>query len=205
MVALSAAWQTQHDLTVARSMPSFRLENTSDTAQITNYSITIGDADFTYDFGQLLDISPGIGFSVNQVGQLVELEFTNFDPGEFVSFKLNLIPLDPNAFPFPDFRMVLFDGNGVDPGDNAIVGVTFEEAGFVPKTLTEQLPEYAVHEPMFTGVVFHDYSTMDMVQIFPLEDEDTLQKIPEPTSIVLMLIGSLGLLAVVRPNRRRAR
>lgn len=202
MVAKMAAWRSQHALLMARNEPYIQLENTSDSAEITKFVLSIGDTAANFDWVRMVQSTkadssdPDIGVQVSLVdgledglrSDLVQLEFTNFLPGAIVRFRVDLDADSPNSFPSPDFRTVLFDANGSDNSDNAEIQVTFDGLSD-PRTLTRKLDDYAVPEPTLLGPGFRSYLEMDTVRIFAVSGDLTLQPVPEPGTLVLALAG----------------
>ncbi len=219
VTAMLAAWQTQHDLQIARNMPFAELVNTSemDTTEITMFSMTVGDVDHQFDWVRVVDASPGVTVSVHLVdmvenglgGDEFRLEFNNFQRGDFVRFQLDIDPDNADAFPLSDFRTVLFDANGDDAADNASLEAVFHDAQAAsPVLLQDQLPDYPIDDPLYVGPAFHSYSAMDHVTIFPATRSGQLElatSVPEPSVWVLLAsaLASLPLRRFLRPARFR--
>lgn len=214
VAAMLAAWQTQHDLQIARNMPFAELVNTSqmETTEIKMFRMTVGDVDHQFDWVRVVDASPGVTVSVHLIdtveqglaGDELQLEFENFRPGDFVRFQLDLDPDHDDMFPLSDFRTVLFDANGDDATDNATLETIFHDAQAVDEvSLLGQLSDYHIDGPLFVGPAFHNYSVMDHVTIFPASQTGQVElatSIPEPSAWVL-LMSALGGLAWTRVGR----
>ena len=132
-----------------KNVPTFRLTNKSTSAEITSFTLTIGDTKFNFDFHRpypsLLKINPEIGgtFDAPDLVQdkvrvnKMQVNYTDFQPGEFHRFKLDIDPDSKNKR--IDYRSVLFDLGGNSSADNAKVTVNFSNG----KTLSGYLPDYA--------------------------------------------------------------
>lgn len=208
-LAMNVAWVPQHTLMLERTMPYFELRNTSEEAVITQFSMTIGDTSKNYDWGQLIESSPGVMFSLitpdgmpgGAKADTLVISFNGLGPGEFVRFRAGLSPDDSNASMVLDYRMVLFNMNGNDPSSNSVVTVDFQSAAG-DESLVNQFPNFAMNMPTSTSLAFpHHY--MDMVMPFQLGDSGTIPPIPEPGSLVLLGSGLLGLAAWRLRRRRR--
>ena len=213
ILAQNAAMKSQHVLLVERTNPYIELKNTStDAAQITNLSMSIGDTAKNFDWASFVQASPGVTFTVQAPdtiagavkSDMVVLSFTGFDPGDFVRFRVGLSPDNSNASALLDYRTVLFQMNGSNPSNNSTVGVGFQTSGG-PQVLSRQMPDFVNTNP-FTSTNLNSLNTicgMDSIVPFTFGDQGVIPPpIPEPSTFVLMGLGLLGLLA---QRRRRAR
>jgi hypothetical protein len=115
---------------------------------------------------------------------------------------MDIDPVETSAFPWSDFRTVLFDANGDSTSDNAVQRVVFAggEAGG-ETTLETPLPDFAVSGPLYVAPGYRSYEKMDHVSIFEQRSEGLLDmglSVPEPATRVL-----LALAAVICLKRRR--
>lgn len=209
-----AMWDHPFQRIADRNMPWIEITNESDsTSQITQFLMTIGDIDFNFSdvhFGDLVmpsDHNPadvGLTASVEpsgpEAGNQLMVNFTGFDPGETVRFRIDIDPDDPDAFPHPDFRRVLFDMNGNDPSDNSRMELHYSD-GLIG---TGRLDDYPVNPLAGIFVSFEQanirpYSWMEPVEVFELSDRTV---IPEPStwSIAVLALAAAGLWS----RRRRA-
>jgi PEP-CTERM motif len=218
-LAMNVAWKPQHTLMLERTMPYMELVNTSEEAEITQLSLTIGDTSKNFDWGKLVEASPGVAFSLitpdavagGVKSDTLTIQFTGLVPGEFVRFRTGLSPDDPGASMIMDYRMVLFNLNGSDSSSNSTVTVDFEGSEGTD-SLVQQLPNFTSGGmPTFTSMAFPDHY-MDMVMPFTVTDSGLLPPqeteppldTPEPASIVLLGGGLLGLFAWrIRLGRKR--
>ena len=215
-----AMWDHPYQRIADRNMPWIEITNEGQsTGEITQFLMTIGDTAFNFSdvhFGDPImpsDHNPvdiGIDASILQTGsdagnQLV-LNFTGFDPGETVRFRVDIDPDDPDAFPHPDFRRVLFDMNGNDPTDNARVQLQFSNDATTIDTPALLLDDYAVNPLAGIFVSFEQanirpYSWMEPVEVFELGDQTV---IPEPStwSIAVLAVAAVGLWSRRRASRQ---
>lgn len=213
-----AMWDHPFQRIADRNMPWIEITNEGEsTAQITQFLMTIGDTDFNFSnvhFGAPIMPSvhnpAGIGLTAtiddsgSNAGNQLMVNFTGFDPGETVRFRIDIDPDDPDAFPHPDFRRVLFDMNGNDPSDNSRVQLQYSDGEVTIDTPTLAFDDYPVNPLSGIFVSFEQanirpYTWMEPVEIFELGDRTV---IPEPStwSITLLAVGAAGLWA----RRRKA-
>ncbi|REK13041.1 MAG: PEP-CTERM sorting domain-containing protein [Planctomycetota bacterium] len=221
-LAMNAAWVTQHSLMLGRTMPYLELRNTSADALLTQLNLTIGDQTKNYDWSELIEASPGVGYSLvtpdgvmgGQKSDELLINFSNLGPGDFVRFRIGLSADDPSAGFVQDYRMTLFQLDGSDPSSNAIATVSFED-GEGTTQLVEQLPNYSFGGiPTSTSLAFPRGYSMDMVMPFTLTDSGTIEpeddddgqtnQVPEPDSVLLLSVGMLAFIGWRLHCRRRA-
>jgi len=219
VTAMLAAWQLQGDLGMARSRPWLEITNTSQSAQLTRFELSIGDPAF--HFADTLELVGPAGGSQSaaliQDGNVLQLDFSDFDPGETVRVQFVLRPDSSQVFQYPDFRTVHFDVNGDDPSDNATTLATFTDPGSGQEhSLTGQLDDFQVEGPIFIAPHVRRYRDMDHLHLFSMEDQgsgaaddgaaddgdgaddgEPPPVVPEPAGVTLLLLGiaSLGLIA----------
>jgi uncharacterized repeat protein (TIGR01451 family) len=124
--------------------PTILLTNTSASERIAEFSLTIGDTTREYESVSNI-ISPGVsstlflpdtsssGISSDEV----LFRFAGFDPGESFQFHANIDRDNSNTN--ENYQMVLFDLDGSNADDNAVVTVTFANG----TTLSGHLPDFA--------------------------------------------------------------
>lgn len=210
-LAMNAAWKTQHSLMLERTAPYMELRNMSSVAELTQLNLTIGDLSRNYDWGQFVEASPGVNFSLiapdtvagGLVSNTLVINFTGLGPGDFVRFRVGIAADDASRGYVQDYRTTLFQVNGDDPSSNAVATVTFEEAG-IEESIVEQLPNFDTGGmPTSTSLAFPQGYGMDTVMPFtltgsgtivPPEEEDPdpeTEPVPEPKSVVLLSVGLL--------------
>ena len=211
-VAHLAAWIPQHSLMLARTMPYLELRNTSDAGQITQFTLTIGDTTKNFDWATLIEASPGVKFTLQGLdavtgslkNDVLTINFTGFDPGDFVRFRTGLSPDSSSASPIVDYRTTLFQLNGSNTSHNSVTTVTYQTVGG-PQTLTTPLPNFTNPLPTATDLLLHSYGS-DSVKPFILggsgEGPTTSVPVPEPSSLVL---AGFGLAALIAWKARRRR
>ena len=119
-------------------------------------------------------------------------------------------------YKYPDYRTVLFDMNGDnyyqnagivnDPssGDNSKVSITFSQTGMSSVTTTPSpFPDPSVLDgsARYVNANIARYGDSDPVRAFPLSGG--VGVIPEPGSVVLALVGLVGLSLPWMRSRRR--
>lgn len=221
ILAANVSKATQHTLMMQRTSPYFELRNTSGEAVITQLSLSIGDASKNFDWAKLVEASPGVSFTLNTVdavmggtkSDLLTISFSGFDPGDFIRFRFGVSADDPSATLIQDYRTVLFDLNGNDPSDNAIVKVDFESGGLTEQ-LQDQLPDFSMNGlTTATNMAFPNGPCFDHVVPFQFDASGSIDtedpeepgpQVPEPGSYALFGIGTLVLAAYRLKRRKRA-
>ena len=122
------------------NVPTFELINTSDSANIESFSMTIGDTSRNFDFATVTG-STGITFMQNGPdtvddgvrSNLVDFTFSSgFAPGSTFSFDADLDVDNSNTA--EDYRSVMFNNGGAP---NSIIEVEF----FGELTLSQEMPD----------------------------------------------------------------
>ncbi len=207
-------------------------DSTSD-APITEFRMTIGDERFNFSDDYLSQFavlssysSPGVSISstVEDGGNELVISFGGggLQAGESAIFGVDVdfdISFSNAFFPGaptfqPDFRTVLFDMNGrnvydanlidFDTADNAMVNVTYNTPGMDPVTVGPTAMEDVViigTQGQFYNDIFRSYGIMEPVDTFQISGSGSA--IPEPSTVVLALLGLLGGIAVARGRSRR--
>lgn len=205
--------QSQHSLMMQRTTPYFELQNTSESALLTQFSMTIGDTSKNFDWGKLVEASPGISYTFETVdavmggtkSDMLTIKFENFNAGDFVRIRMGLSADDPGAPYVQDYRTILFGLNGSDPTNNSVVSVDFA-IGDATEQLVDQLPNFSMGGlTTATDMSFPSGPCFDHVLPFNFEASGELNPpppVPEPGSLVLFGLGILGLVGW-RIRRRR--
>jgi hypothetical protein len=227
-----ATWDTGYQRILARNMPFVYLTNNEDSAgPITELRLTIGDERF--NFGNTANMFHGLytmpgrtnpnaalSSHVEDVGNELVVNFgSGLLPGESICFRINL-DVDaghPSIYPYPDYRTVMFDMNGVNiydgnlvnfsDADNATATVKYGTLGSPPLEVGPlAFHDDSVSEPgsLFYNRIYRPYGVMEPADTFQV-GASTEIPIPEPSSIVLGLVGCVGgALLAARARRRRA-
>ena len=205
-----AALNTQHGLMLARTSPYIELKNTSDSSPITSLSMTIGNTADNFDWAKMVEASPGVTFSLQSPdalyglakSDLLVINFSHFDPGDFVRFRVGLSPDAVGANPIVDYRTTFFTLNGTDTTNNSIVSVTYQTANG-PMTASNVVPNYTIDGHSPTSMTFPCHFGQDSVTPFGMNGSGGDVPVPEPSSVALAALGLTGLLAWRHRRRRR--
>jgi hypothetical protein len=138
---------------------------------------------------------------------LLVINFSNFEPGDFVRLRVGLSPDSASANKIMDYRNVLFHMNGSNGSDNSVANVTFT-GGIGSTVVTNQLPDFP-NANKFTSTNLALLTTscgMDSVIPFTMNGQGSIPPtpVPEPASGVLMAFSILGLFAWHARKRRAA-
>ncbi len=221
MIMKSAAWDHPYQRLADRNMPFIELRNDSTSAMpIVRFEMSIGDERFHFSdnwfsaYAKTGASTPGINYTATTQDNenKVVLEFGNggLQAGQVIRFRIDLDTdaNHPEIFDGADYRTILFDMNGrniydntigASSADNAEIKITYYD------TLTdsyssnsEKLADYDV--PVGDSTYFNSsirpYSLMEGVGIFG--GDGSIQGVPEPSSIILMLFCGLGLVGYRR-------
>jgi hypothetical protein len=227
-LAQRAVSKSANALAVTRNNPYVRLTNTSTSAAINKFQMTIGDAAKSV-FDALQIVGPPAGTTARLLAptdlvqggaraQVIEFVFDQgLAPGMSLTFQLDIDPAIAGVLDKQDFRHTLFDLGGDDDSDNSRVTVVFDPdaAPGASNTLTTRLPDYSltsaefnVTENVFAQQVVHDMPAgccpTEPCGVFIVRH----QAVPEPATVWLAVIGLAawgGRGAVGAARRRSAR
>jgi hypothetical protein len=214
MAQMMAAWKTQSELLVERNQPYIELKNTSDTASITHFRMTIGDTSQNFDLVQFLAASSSPGVSITNVtpdtvqngakGDFIDFDIVGLTPGKFLRFRVDIDPDSSNQPAYSDYRTVLFDMNGASTADNSQVTIKYHDPPGADVTHQNLLPDFAMTMPTVVGVAFRTPYSMDHVTAFTLADPQGGPVVPEPSSLSLLAVGMGAGLFGLRWRKRRS-
>ncbi len=207
--------------------PIFNLTNIG-TAEITNFSLTIGDTRYNYDaFAYITSdsaytlLSPDT-VNANVRSNIMEISFDDMAMGDVFRANVDIDP-DPSSglSVQVDAREVLFNNNG---RPNAVVTVDFDNG----ETLTGTLPDYPTTYSDSDGelpgtywqAMLDDYLRVDTIVSFEQEyDEypetyifsqaatrDTpTSEVPAPSAALggMMLIGAMNIFGMIKRRRNQ--
>ena len=178
------------------NVPTFTLTNQSTTAQITDYSVTIGNTDFNFDgvtaqsfttgSGTATLVTPDASDSGGIRADLIDFNFTGFDAGEVFQHNGD-VDVD-NSNTIQDYRTTMFN-NGA--ALNSVITVGFIDDGIVGELVLEMPDDTNGVQPSYT------FSARGNI--------DTGQgggTVPEPGALALFGIGLLGLGVAARRRRK---
>lgn len=202
---LEASNLTQHELLSARDMPYIQITNNSTegvTGEIARFTMTIGDLwqnNHHFDLVNMIEVSPGVTWSLNLPDSVqggvradaIDISFTGLTRGKFARFRTDIDNDTGNIDMFTDYRTVLFDMNGTSATDNAYVTVTFKDPPFPNQSVANFLPDFNLVGSTITGVGFTNCCFSDTTPGFG--GGGGTPQIPEPSTVVLLGLGALGL------------
>jgi len=212
----------------ARNMPFLCFTNESESASITELKLTIGDDKFHFAdsllgrYAKIGKATPGFSLSstVEDGGDTLVVNFLNggLAPGKTVDFQID-IDVDTefanSIYKHPDYRTVLFDMNGDNlyenagilqdesSKDNAQVTLTFAMTGMPSVTVGPVAfddPNVFDGSAGFVNNHLARYGQYDPIRSFALSGGSV---VPEPSSLVVALVGFLGVALPFGRMRRR--
>jgi hypothetical protein len=174
--------------------PYIDLKNTSVSATIVDYKITIGDTSAFWDAAKINTSSEIFPFQVTIVSpeDILDNQYATddtihmtFEPDVFFpDFTLshrNDIDLDINegapgevytegSREATDFRYILFDLDGSDSSDNALITLVFSDG----QIISQHLPDFSSldEDPTLIGTSTHNFPTITLDQLLVTGDAD---------------------------------
>lgn len=212
---MMAAWTTPVTLAMARNRPFFLLQNTSTAAnggdgaaELTSFSMTIGDTSQTFDWSRIVLKSPGVTATLvtpdrldnHAKSDVITYNFTGLTPGKIVLFHVDIDPKLATAHPFSDYRQVLFTLNGgANTADNSETSATFVDNNQTIDAAPTPWNNPIDSGPTVFGMQFVSHYMDDHVTSYKTGN---VAAVPEPSSFALAGIGLFGLLWGGRRIRR---
>ncbi|HMP07676.1 MAG TPA: hypothetical protein PJ982_15100 [Lacipirellulaceae bacterium] len=199
----------------ARNKPALMLGNFSDSAApITSFTLQINEGPYVFGTGDVVGdnftdfikntmyTDAGVSITGSVVSpdmKTLTVNFSGLDAGKKVVFHIDLDTTDPNAFMYPDYRMVLFGAPlpGESPTTPGTASATFVNAASPApndKTLSFNFDQMT-ETPTWANENIRPYKIMDSMEVIQMG-------IPEPGSASLALAGAAAL--ALRVRRRRA-
>lgn len=198
-----------------RNRVALMLQNTSEAVN-TLSSFDIDLKQFGYEFGggdlpsdgfngslvlQSNRTDPGVsvfasyGTTDNTVDQTkLQVEFSGLLPGTAAIFRIDLDPVPFEGIMYPDYRGILLGGDmGLGPTEPAMISATFSNDGM--QASTPSMP-FAPDVPgvITTSGILESYHAQASSQMYG--QTGTTEVIPEPSTAILMLAASAGLLSM---------
>jgi hypothetical protein len=213
LVAAMAALTTGHELAIERSEPYFLLTNTSAASSegsIVQFQMSIGDTADQFRFVEIMTSASTAGVqlvssSLGTNNQELTLEFTGLPTGASVEFRVGLAPTDPSANPLVDYAHVFFN-NGSGGAQNAVTTVDFSNPSLSSSSTLSEQAAVAAASALTTSANCNCGNLGVGVQAFnfqPGTGGGTGPVLtPEPSSIVLLGLGLVGLVSVAWRKRR---
>ncbi len=206
----AAATQSTAVVNTANNNPVFELTNTSATADFTDVKLTLLDPQSMIDALKILQSPPGATaaapFTTSTWGtpsKSIDIHLpTPLLPNQSLFFTINLTPNGgfSNMSWVAGYKNILFNSLGVG---NAMVNVSYTNSGIAGDpsgTLNTQLPSLANFNAI---TIASQCCSTPPTQMLDTMIEGPGSAVPEPGSIVLMLLGAIPVAAVVRKKYRK--
>jgi hypothetical protein len=195
-------FQLSQQLMVANDCPLIALTNTSTTASITSFEMTIGDT--SYNFDALMFVAPNPGVMVTSftpdtvqggiTSDLLSLNFSGFTPNQQFGVRTDIDRDADNGMSFTNFRTALI--GAADPANRAHVTVSFSNGS----VLTEILSPLDASGNVV--VLTSSFRCGPTVAMGSLQTGETMA-VPEPNA--LLLLATAGAAAGIFMGCRRRR
>jgi len=200
---------------VASNSPVIEITNTSTTSDITDVQLMLNDPESVIEALKVLspDGTPTGPFANNVFGgPATEIDIslpTPLAPGQSLLWAMELAPVNgyTDTGWTPGYQNILFPGNNPIPGTNASIQVTYSDPTTGdPTPISQVLPDLAAFDPAVTvDPTTNCSSTGTPTTLFTLGvPPNPTPTVPEPGSIVLMVLGCLPLAVRAWRKRRQA-
>ncbi len=208
----AAATQSTAVVNTANNNPVFDLKNTSLSADFTDVKLTLLDPQSMIDALKILQSPPGATaaapFTTSTWGtpsKSIDIHLpTPLLPNQSLFFTINLTPNGgfSNMSWVAGYKNILFNSLGVG---NATVNVSFTNSGIAGDpsgTLNNQLPNLANFDAI--TIASQCCSTPPTEMITDMIPGGPGPAVPEPGSVVLLILGAIPVAAVVRKKYRKS-
>ncbi len=206
----SSPWLLNTQNLVAADRPMISIRNTSDEAEITKFSITMGDS--TFSFGSLLFLPQNTGINVTDFSPIAtaglhadvptaSLSFDGFGAGETYKFRADIDRTADHGKSLTQFGQALASGN--DSSKWATMSVTFSDG----TVLNSQITPDDVSGSGTYSYYYCWYNTRPVAAV-SASTSNSGPPVPEPATASLGSLAFVGLLAYAaraRYKRRPAR
>lgn len=195
----------------ANNNPVIKITNTSATADISEFKMTLTDADSVFNALKLLQApigaTPAAPFTSSIWGgstKTIDIVLpTALAPNQSMTFAVNLGPLGgfPNVNWQPGYENIFFQ-QPITPNTNANLSVTyFDPSSPVnSQTVTNQLPAIGAMDPLVT--VTSACCNTPATTVFMTEFGGTA--VPEPSSMALVALGCVSMVVPAWRKYRRS-
>lgn len=199
----------------ARNKPAIMITNwdgtsvgpTASVAPITSFTLAINNPGaFIFGSGDTGDVFTGFikntiytdagvditGSSLSADKKTLTVNFSGLDAGKKAIFCIDLDTTDPNAFMYPDYRLILFGtpDNPTTPGTATATFVNSASPSPNSTSVSLQLDPLTM-EPTYEGMNIRPYQASDKMEVLG-------GGVPEPSAVVLALAGLAAIAARTR-------
>ncbi len=194
-------FQISQQLMVANDCPLVVLTNTSDSALITKFELTIGDTSYNFDAVMFVIPNPNVqvtSFTPDMIqggvrGDELTVDFNGFSPGDQFGVRTDVDRDADNGLSFTNFRAALV--GAADPANRAHVKVTFSDG----TVLTDILSPFDGSGN--TTVLTSSFRCGPQVSMGSLEKTNSTV-VPEPSALLLAALGASASISVACRRRR---
>jgi len=195
-------FQLSQQLMVANDCPLIVIGNSSTSASITNFALTIGDTSYNFDAVMFVTPNPSVtatSFSPDtiqggiRVDQL-SVNFSGFVPGQQFGIRTDIDRDADNGLSFTNFRTALLAA--ADPANRAHVTVTFSDGN----VLTDILSPF--DQQGNTVVLTSSFRCAPTVSMGSIQSGESMV-VPEPSALLLAAVGATAGFCLIGYRQRR--
>ena len=207
---LSQALQNAQKL-IAQDRPMISIQNTSTSASITSFSLTMGNSAF--GFGSLTMLpqhstakisayTPTTLAGQHAGASLISLTFGTFVPNQTFDFRTDIDRLADGGMSLTNYRQALASGS--DPSNWATVNVVFSDGATLQQVITPSSISGAPQNPLYS--YFYCLHTVPPTGQINIDARTTpSEPIPEPATWLMALMAAVGMLLAGTARRRVSR